>query len=160
MPVRRWVEQILESESKGGFLLFFAALLALFLANSPLAASCFALKEVPVGLRIGEFALEKPLVLWVNDLLMALFFLLVGLELKRELLVGELREVRRAGLALSAALGGMAVPAGLYLLLNAQGAEARGWGIPIWTYAASTCTGNRGLKSRLSLPAMSLRRHW
>ena len=133
MPVKRWVEQILESESKGGFLLFFAALLALFLANSPLAASYFALKEVPVGLRIGEFALEKPLVLWVNDLLMALFFLLVGLELKRELLVGELREVRRAGLALSAALGGMVVPAGLYLLLNAQGAEARGWGIPMAT---------------------------
>jgi len=78
MLFRRWVEQILESETKGGFLLFFAALLALFLANGPWGAAYFALREVPVGLLVGEFALEKPLVLWVNDLLMALFFLLVG----------------------------------------------------------------------------------
>jgi Na+:H+ antiporter, NhaA family len=140
MLVKRWVEQILESESKGGFLLFFAALLAFFLANSPWAASYFALKEVPVGLRIGEFALEKPLVLWVNDLLMALFFLLVGLELKRELLVGELREVRRAGLALSAALGGWRSPLAFTSFSTPRGPRP-GVGVSPWPRTSPSLWG-------------------
>ncbi|WP_105317616.1 Na+/H+ antiporter NhaA [Thermus tenuipuniceus] len=129
----RLLEQFLQSEAKGGILLFGAAILAFLLANSPWAASYFGLREVPVGLRAGSFALEKPLLLWVNDLLMAFFFLLVGLELKRELLAGELGEPRRAGLAVAAALGGMLVPALLYLLLNPSLPEARGWGIPMAT---------------------------
>ncbi|AEV16562.1 Na(+)/H(+) antiporter nhaA 1 [Thermus sp. CCB_US3_UF1] len=136
MPHRPYpplLEQFLASEAKGGILLFAAALLVFFLANTPWGAGYFALQQVPVGFRVGAFALEKPLLLWVNDLLMALFFLLVGLELKRELLSGELREPRRAGLAVAAALGGMAVPASLYLLLNPAPPEARGWGVPMAT---------------------------
>ncbi|BCZ94153.1 Na+:H+ antiporter, NhaA family [Thermus arciformis] len=132
-PYPRVLQQFLESEAKGGFLLFFAALLAFFLANSPLVGAYFGLREVPVGLKVGAFALEKPLLLWVNDLLMALFFLLVGLELKREMLAGELKEPRRAGLAVAAALGGMAFPALFYLLLNPSPPESRGWGVPMAT---------------------------
>ncbi|BFH76182.1 Na+/H+ antiporter NhaA [Thermus thermophilus] len=127
------LEQFLESEAKGGVLLFLAALLAFLWANTPLAALYFGLREVPLAFRLGEFALEKPLLLWVNDLLMALFFLLVGLELKRELLAGELKDPRRAGLAVAGALGGMLVPAALYLFLNPGGPEARGWGVPMAT---------------------------
>ncbi|WP_234554369.1 Na+/H+ antiporter NhaA [Thermus caliditerrae] len=132
-PYPKALEQFLQSEAKGGFLLFFAALLAFFLANTPWAGTYFGLREVPVALRVGAFALEKPLLLWVNDLLMAVFFLLVGLELKRELLAGELREPRRAGLAMAGALGGMAVPALLYLWVNPTLPEARGWGVPMAT---------------------------
>lgn len=114
-------------------MLFAAALLAFLWANTPLAFLYFGLREVPMGFRLGAFFLEKPLLLWVNDLLMALFFLLVGLELKRELLAGELRDPRRAGLAVGAALGGMLVPAALYLFLNPRGPELRGWGVPMAT---------------------------
>lgn len=127
------LEQFLQSEAKGGLVLFLAAFLAFVLANSPGAAGYFALRDVPVGLRFGGFSLEKPLLLWVNDLLMALFFLLVGLELKREILSGELREPRKAGLALAGALGGMAFPAALYLMVNPSLPEARGWGVPMAT---------------------------
>jgi len=127
------LDQFLETEAKGGALLFAAALLAFLWANTPLAFLYFGLREVPMGFRLGAFFLEKPLLLWVNDLLMALFFLLVGLELKRELLAGELRDPRRAGLAVGAALGGMLVPAALYLFLNPRGPELRGWGVPMAT---------------------------
>ncbi|WP_038042129.1 Na+/H+ antiporter NhaA [Thermus tengchongensis] len=129
----RLLEQFFQSEAKGGVLLFLAALLAFVLANTPWSSLYFALREVPAGVRLGAFGLEKPLLLWVNDLLMALFFLLVGLELKREVLSGELREPRRAGLALAGALGGMAVPALLYLGVNPGLPEARGWGVPMAT---------------------------
>uniref|UniRef100_A0A7C2GDI8 Na(+)/H(+) antiporter NhaA n=1 Tax=Thermus islandicus TaxID=540988 RepID=A0A7C2GDI8_9DEIN len=129
----RMLDQFLETEAKGGALLFAAALLAFLWANTPLAFLYFGLREVPMGFRLGAFFLEKPLLLWVNDLLMALFFLLVGLELKRELLAGELRDPRRAGLAVGAALGGMLVPAALYLFLNPRGPELRGWGVPMAT---------------------------
>ncbi|WP_243090739.1 Na+/H+ antiporter NhaA [Thermus neutrinimicus] len=129
----RLLEQFLQSEAKGGILLFLAALLAFILANTPWSSMYFALREVPAGVRLGTFDLEKPLLLWVNDLLMALFFLLVGLELKREVLSGELRDYRRAGLALAGALGGMAGPALLFLVVNPGLPEARGWGVPMAT---------------------------
>ena len=131
--MKRLLEQFLESEAKGGVLLFFAALFAFALANSPAAGAYFALREVPVAVRFGGFHLEKDLLHFVNDFLMAIFFLLVGLELKRELTTGELREPRRAALAIAAALGGMAVPALLYTALNAGGPGAAGWGVPMAT---------------------------
>ncbi|KPD32506.1 sodium:proton antiporter [Thermus scotoductus] len=136
MPRRRYprlLEQFLESEAKGGLVLFLAALLAFILANTPAATVYFGLREVLVGVRFGEFSLEKPLLLWVNDLLMAFFFLLVGLELKRELVSGELKNPRRAGLALAGAVGGMILPAFLYLAINPSLPEARGWGVPMAT---------------------------
>lgn len=112
------LDQFLESESEGGVLLFLAALAAFLVANSPLSPAYFGLKETPLGVGFGDWKLEKPLVLWVNDLLMAFFFLLVGLEIKRELLQGELKDPRQAGLAVAAAIGGMAIPALVYLAFN------------------------------------------
>lgn len=127
------LDQFLESEAKGGVLLFLAALLAFALSNSPFASAYFALREVPLSLQIGSWRLEKDLLHFVNDFLMAIFFLLVGLELKRELLSGELKEPRRAALAIAAALGGMITPALIYVVLNAGGPGAAGWGVPMAT---------------------------
>jgi len=131
--MKRLFAQFLESEAKGGLLLFLAALIAFAWSNSPIADRYFALREVPLALRFGNFVLEKDLLHFVNDFLMAIFFLLVGLELKRELLTGELREPRRAALAIAAALGGMIVPALIYTTLNLGGEGSRGWGVPMAT---------------------------
>ncbi len=127
------LDQFLESEARGGVLLFLAALLAFALSNSPFASAYFALREVPLSLQIASWRLEKDLLHFVNDFLMAIFFLLVGLELKRELLSGELREPRRATLAIAAALGGMITPALIYAALNAGGPGTAGWGVPMAT---------------------------
>ena len=121
------------SESAGGVILIAAAVVAFLWANSPFAPSYQALKEAPFGIGLGGWGLEKPLLLWVNDGLMALFFLLVGLEIKRELLVGELKEPRAAALPIAAAVGGMAVPAGIYVALNWGGEGMSGWAIPMAT---------------------------
>ncbi|WP_018461958.1 Na+/H+ antiporter NhaA [Thermus oshimai] len=133
MRFPKLLDQFLESESKGGVLLFLAALIAFLVANSPLSPAYFGLKETPLGVGVGDWKLEKPLVLWINDLLMAFFFLLVGLEIKRELLQGELKDPRRAGLAVAAALGGMVAPALVYLAFNWGGEGLRGWGVPMAT---------------------------
>jgi len=102
-------------------------------ANSPWAQSYDALWNTPVVIGLGGLGLAKPLVLWVNDGLMAVFFFVVGLEIKREVLVGELRAPRRAVLPAAAALGGMIVPATIYLALNLDGPGSHGWGIPMAT---------------------------
>lgn len=121
------------SESAGGVILIAAAVVAFLWANSPLAPSYQALKEAPFGFGLGGWGLEKPLILWVNDGLMALFFLLVGLEIKRELLVGELEDPRAAALPIAAAVGGMVVPAGIYVALNWGGEGMPGWAVPMAT---------------------------
>jgi NhaA family Na+:H+ antiporter len=118
---------------KGAVLLLAATALAMGLANSPLAAAYDRLWHVPVGFAVGGWRLEESLLHWVNDGLMAVFFFVVGLEIKREVLEGELSTLRRAALPLVAALGGMVVPAAIYLLFNAGGDAARGWGIPMAT---------------------------
>jgi Na+:H+ antiporter, NhaA family len=107
--------------------------LAFAWANSPWTESYGAIKDARFGLRLGDWSLEKTLLLWVNDGLMAIFFLLVGLEIKRELRVGELSDPRRAALAVVAALGGMVVPAIIYTAVNWRGDGLRGWGIPMAT---------------------------
>jgi NhaA family Na+:H+ antiporter len=118
------------SESAGGFLMIAFGLLAFLWANSsPLSPAYFSLRDV----RIGAGGLEKPLVLWVNDGLMALFFLLVGLEIKREVVAGRLSSPRDASLAVFAAVGGMVVPTAVYLAINAGGEGAGGWGVPMAT---------------------------
>ncbi len=129
----RLFQQFLKSEAKGGLLLFFAAVFAFALSNSPLAPGYFHLREIPLALEVGNWRLKKDLLHFTNDFLMAVFFLLVGLELKRELLTGELKNPRRAGLAIAAALGGMLVPALFYLALNRGGPGAAGWGVPMAT---------------------------
>jgi Na+:H+ antiporter, NhaA family len=118
-------------EAAGGLALMAAALAALILCNSPLAWLYDWLLQTPVGVRAGSLALDKPLLHWINDGLMAVFFFLVGLEIKRELLRGELSTIRQAVLPAVAATGGMAVPAAIYVAINAGDPLAlRGWAIP------------------------------
>lgn len=125
------VRDFLRLESASGILLVVAAALAMLLSNSPLAAHYAAFLDTPVAIRIGGFEIFKPLLLWINDGLMAVFFFVVGLELKREVLEGELARPRQAILPVIAALGGMAVPALIYAYLNRNDAIAlNGWAIP------------------------------
>jgi Na+:H+ antiporter, NhaA family len=136
-PVPRLVLQplqaFLRTEEAGGTLLLAAAVAALVWANSPWRASYDAVWHTQLTVGLGSWSLAEDLRHWVNDGLMALFFLVVGLEIKRELTTGELREPRVAALPAIAALGGMAVPALLYLAINPSGEPARGWGIPMAT---------------------------
>ena len=127
------VSAFIRTESAGGLVLMAAAAVALVVANSPWADAYHHLWETELALRIGPWETAHTLHHWINDGLMAVFFFLVGLEIKREGLVGELASLRRAALPAAAALGGMVVPAGLYALLNAGGEGAPGWGIPMAT---------------------------
>ncbi|MGV3618908.1 MAG: Na+/H+ antiporter NhaA [Fimbriimonas sp.] len=120
-------------EASGGLILLGCALLALIWANSPWAKAYFHLWEIPIGVTVGGVSLDMPLGHFINDGLMALFFLLVGLEIKREILVGELSSLRQASLPLVAAVGGMVVPASLYALFNLGSPTIRGWGTPMAT---------------------------
>jgi len=135
--MRRRLEGLLEfvrHEAAGGMMLIVAAVLALFLANSPLAWLYDGFLGTPVKIQVGALKIDKPLLLWINDGLMAVFFFLVGLEIKRELLVGELSSVKRAALPAIAALGGMAAPALIYSLVNSSDPIGlRGWAIPAAT---------------------------
>ena len=129
-----FITEFLRSESAGGVLLMGAAVLAIVLANSPLAHYYDLLIDVPVIVKVGALGLDKPLLLWVNDGLMAVFFLLVGLELKRELIEGELSDKRNIILPGLGAVGGMAAPAMIYLFLNGDDPIAsQGWAIPAAT---------------------------
>jgi Na+:H+ antiporter, NhaA family len=121
-------------ESASGLLLMATTVAALVVANSPLAGVYAYLIELPVEIRIGPLFLGKPLLLWINDGLMAGFFLMVGLELKREILEGQLADRRRISLPLIGAVGGMAVPAALYVAINwGDEVALQGWAIPAAT---------------------------
>ena len=124
----------LSKETLGGLLLMAGALAALVISNSPLAADYVAFLDVPVAVSIGLFQIDKPLLLWVNDGLMAIFFFLVGLEIKREVLEGKLSSADKATLPLVAAVGGMAVPALVFIAINLDTpANLGGWAIPAAT---------------------------
>jgi NhaA family Na+:H+ antiporter len=125
------IREFLKLESSSGILLVLAGTLAMVAANSMLAGWYEALLSTPFKIQLGEFKLDKPLVVWVNDLLMAIFFLLVGLEIKREVVVGELSDPAKVALPAIAALGGMVVPAGIYAWINwGDPVGVRGWAIP------------------------------
>jgi NhaA family Na+:H+ antiporter len=126
-------QEFAQRESSSGLLLLACAALALVWANSPWADTYVHLWEIPVTVGVGQLAISESLHHWINDGLMAVFFFVVGLEIKREVLVGELASVRRATLPLAAALGGMLVPAALYVIVNGSGPASRGWGIPMAT---------------------------
>ncbi len=127
----RGAAAFIQHEAAGGVVLLTAALVALVAANSPAAWLYDGLLDTPVSIRVGALALDKPLLLWINDGLMAIFFFLVGLEIKRELLQGELSTLHRAALPAIAAVGGMAVPALIYAAVNAgTPATLGGWAIP------------------------------
>ncbi len=121
-------------EASGGVLLMAAALIALLWANSPFADSYESLWRTTVTIGAGDFELAKSLHDWISEGLMAIFFLVVGLEIKREVLVGELASARRAALPIAAAAGGAILPAILYLVIaGGDPATARGWGVPMAT---------------------------
>ena len=130
MPITTFIRR----ESGSGLLLIMAALLAMIMANTPLSGIYGLLLSTPVSLQIGEFILAKPLLLWINDGLMAIFFFLIGLEIKREFIEGELSSLDKALLPVVAAIGGMSAPALIYTFFNYGDPLAmRGWGIPIAT---------------------------
>lgn len=121
-------------ETAGGIMLMFAAVFALICANTPLQSYYTLILDTPVAVRIGAFEIAKPLLLWINDGLMAVFFFLVGLELKRELIEGELADRRNIILPGVGAIGGMAVPAAIYSAFNLNNQTAMaGWAIPAAT---------------------------
>jgi NhaA family Na+:H+ antiporter len=126
-------QYLFAKEAAGSILLLLCTAAALIWANSPVAESYHHLWETYVGLGVGEFELRMSLHHWINDGLMAVFFFVIGLEIKREVLVGELATMRKAALPLVAAVGGMVVPALLYAGLNAGTAEISGWGVPMAT---------------------------
>jgi Na+:H+ antiporter, NhaA family len=114
---RRPLERFLAVQAASGIVLLVAAVVALAWANSPWSAGYFGLWHTPIGIRLGDFTFERSLEWFVNDVLMVIFFFVVGLEIRREVHDGELRDWRRAALPLAGALGGMVVPAAIYLAL-------------------------------------------
>lgn len=131
--VARPLLHFLDTEAAGGIVLFGATLVALLWANSPWSGSYRSLWTVDIRFVVGDFELGLDVRHWINEGLMTLFFFVVALEIKREMVAGELNDFRKALVPVVAALGGMAVPALLYVLLNAGGAGEAGWGIPMAT---------------------------
>ena len=131
--IARPIRSFLDTESAGGIVLLVAAGIAILWANSPWSESYDSFWHTEISFRIGSFEVSEDLLHWVNDGLMVIFFFVVGLEIKRELVAGELNEWRKAALPAVAALGGMIVPALLYVGLNAGGSGSAGWGIPMAT---------------------------
>lgn len=126
-------EEFIHRQSSSGLLLVTCAVIALIIANSPLQKGYEHLLELPISVNAGDWGFSLSLHHWINDGLMAIFFFLVGLELKREFLVGELSDLKQAVLPVMAAIGGMLVPALIYAAFNVGGEGARGWGIPMAT---------------------------
>jgi NhaA family Na+:H+ antiporter len=126
-------ERFMHVESASGFVLLAATATALVLANSGFADGFMSLWKTPVGFEFGSFQMRHPLDHWINDGLMAIFFFVIGLEVKREIVHGELGNLRQAALPIAAAIGGMVVPAGVYLAFQGDGPAASGWGIPMAT---------------------------
>ncbi|MDD2594583.1 MAG: Na+/H+ antiporter NhaA [Bacteroidales bacterium] len=132
--VRKYFNKFFKSQSTGGILLLACALIALIIANVPSLSHIKDMWGISMGIEFGDFSLKMPLLDWVNDGLMAVFFFVVGLEIKREMMVGELSSIKQATLPVFAALGGMIFPALIYSIFNMQDpASSHGWGIPMAT---------------------------
>jgi len=132
--VGRPVRNFLRIEAAGGILLLLATVVALVWANSPWSDVYHDILETHISIEVGDLIhLDESILHWINDGLMAVFFFVVGLEIKRELVVGELRDPRAAALPAIAAIGGMVVPAGIYIAFNSSGSGFDGWGIPMAT---------------------------
>ena len=133
MPISR-IREFLKFEAAGGIILIFAAALALVLANSQFGSLYVAFLDIPVSIQVADLIIAKPLLLWINDGLMAIFFFLVGLEIKREFLEGELSSMSQITLPALAAIAGMVVPALVYVLFNlGEPQNLNGWAIPAAT---------------------------
>jgi NhaA family Na+:H+ antiporter len=145
-------QKFVRIESLSGVLLFGSTLLALILANSPLGEQFRSLWNYKIGIDTSSgFQLVKPLILWINDGLMAIFFFLIGLEIKRELLIGELNSVKKASFPLFAAIGGMLLPVIFFLVLNRNPDTKHAWGIPMATDIAFSLAILRLLGNRVPL---------
>ncbi len=140
------------AQASSGIVLLACVIVALVWANSPLASSYFALWHLHFAVHLGDFHFDQPLHWWINDGLMAIFFFVVGLEIKREVIAGELAAPRRAMLPIMAAVGGMVVPAAIFLWFNWGGPAQRGWGIPMATDIAFTLGVMAVLGSRVPTP--------
>ena len=162
LPVRRGVqrilapvEQFLAIEASSGIVLMVVAIVALAWANSPWRMLYTDLWHIPLGIRLGTLLFERDLHFWINDGLMTVFFFVVGLEIRREIHAGELSEVRRATLPLAAALGGMLVPAMIFLALNIGRPSAAGWAVPMATDIAFA-VGALALLGKRVAPALRI----
>jgi len=149
------LEEFIHRQTTSGILLMLCAVAALYIANSQWNETYHHLLEMPFTIGIEGFQLSKSLHHWINDGLMALFFFVVGLELKREILVGELADPKQALLPIIAAIGGMVVPVAIYIAINPEGHTMDGWGIPMATdiaFALGTLAllGNRIPKKLLT----------
>jgi len=125
------LEKFINKEALSGILLFVATVAAVIVANSSLGQAYYDLWHLPLGINIGEIKVSMTLTYWIDDALMALFFLMVGLEIKREMLIGELSTINKASFPLIAAVGGMAIPALIYVALNPS--NPLGFGVPMAT---------------------------
>lgn len=132
-PIARTYQEFTSNASASGIVLIICTAIAMIWANSPWWSSYFELWDTHFIIGIGSFILEKTLHHWINDLLMVVFFFLVGLEIKREVLIGELSTVRKALLPILGALGGVIVPALIYTLFNLNSGSLHGWAIPVAT---------------------------
>lgn len=154
IPIKERLNQFIRLETSGSIILFAATVSALILANSPFSESFLNLWQSKISVTFPGFSLSKPLLKWINDGLMAIFFFLIGLEIKREIVTGELSQLKNASLPFFAAIGGMIIPALLFTTLNTGNAGSHGWGIPIaadiaFTLGILKLLGNRvppGLK--------------
>lgn len=126
-------KKFLETESKGGLILIICVILSIFLANSPLGTYFNQILNAKLGIAFAGIDLNFTSISWINDGLMAVFFLYVGLEIKREIIGGELASIKQASLPIIAAIGGMLMPAFIYALLNFNSSTTSGWGIPMAT---------------------------
>ncbi len=144
-------QKFVRIETLSGLLLFGATFIALVWANSGLGSFYETLWQYEIGIQSAHFKLVKPLILWINDGLMALFFFVIGLEIKRELLIGELNTFKKAAFPLFAATGGMLVPVALFLTLNQTPETVNGWGIPMATDIAFTLAILKVLGKRIPL---------
>lgn len=144
-------QKFVKIESSSGILLLIATILALVWANSPLSESYHSLWEYKIGFTSESFELNKPLILWINDGLMAVFFFLIGLEIKREFLIGELNSVKKIAFPLLGALGGMIVPVLFFILINQNPDTLKGWGIPMATDIAFSLAILKVLGNRVPL---------
>lgn len=149
------LEEFIHRQTTSGILLMLCAIAALYIANSPLSTAYHELLKMPFTIGVPDFQLSKTIHHWINDGLMALFFFVVGLELKREILVGELSDPKQAILPIVAAIGGMVVPVAIYISINPEGDALNGWGVPMATdiafaLGALALLGNRVPKNLLT----------
>lgn len=150
------IEEFLHKESSSGILLMLCVAAALIIANSPLFPAYDALLHTKFTIGVPGYSISHSIHHWINDGLMALFFFVIGLEVKREILIGELSNLRQALLPIGAAIGGMIVPAGLYLIFSQSGPAMNGWGIPMATDIAFAVGIVALLGSRVPKPLVAM----